>query len=402
MGRAQRQAVVGPRAGATLWSMQETRPDSFYSMLALHGDFATLAAPDAYIPLPDDWLIGTSDIVGSTQAVAAGRYKTVNMVGAAVISAQMNAHDGEAFPFIFGGDGAGFAVPPGWQAGTRDALAAVRCWAAEAFDLTLRVALTPVATIRAAGHEVAVARFGASADVDYAMFSGGGLSWAEAQMKAGAGDIPLAPPGTQPDLTGLSCRWNNMPARHGTILSVVVQPVVGAPQDRLDQVLQDVLRLVQGLERAGHPAPPEGPGARWRAEGAILEAHATRGTKSVARQRRQVLFETLIAALLIRTGLKPGGFDARRYQRIVGQNADFRKFDDGLKMTLDCDAETEAQLVANLERAAVAGLLQYGLHRQDEAMMTCIVPSVHRDNHMHFVDGAAGGYTSAAAQLKTR
>ena len=32
--------------------------------------------------------------------------------------------------------------------------------------------------------------------------------------------------------------------------------------------------------------------------------------------------------------------------------------------------------------------------------MTCIVPSFMRDDHLHFVDGADGGYTRAALALK--
>ena len=32
--------------------------------------------------------------------------------------------------------------------------------------------------------------------------------------------------------------------------------------------------------------------------------------------------------------------------------------------------------------------------------MTCIVPSHSERDHVHFVDGAAGGYAMAAAMLK--
>jgi hypothetical protein len=32
--------------------------------------------------------------------------------------------------------------------------------------------------------------------------------------------------------------------------------------------------------------------------------------------------------------------------------------------------------------------------------VTCITPSVYERNHVHFVDGAAGGYALAAARLK--
>jgi hypothetical protein len=46
------------------------------------------------------------------------------------------------------------------------------------------------------------------------------------------------------------------------------------------------------------------------------------------------------------------------------------------------------------------GTAQYGLHRQDAALMTCFVPSATRSDHIHFVDGAMGGYAMAARTLK--
>ena len=55
---------------------------------------------------------------------------------------------------------------------------------------------------------------------------------------------------------------------------------------------------------------------------------------------------------------------------------------------------------ARLKAAASAGILRYGLHRQDAAMMTCFTPSVMRSDHVHFIDGARGGYATAATALK--
>jgi len=34
--------------------------------------------------------------------------------------------------------------------------------------------------------------------------------------------------------------------------------------------------------------------------------------------------------------------------------------------------------------------------------MTCFVPSYTSSNHVHFVDGARGGYATAAAAIKAR
>ncbi|WP_246455458.1 DUF3095 domain-containing protein [Sulfitobacter aestuariivivens] len=377
-----------------------TESSDFYTNLPLYPDFAQLARDDYYTALPDDWWVGTSDILGSTKLVAEGRYKTVNMVGAAVISAQINAHGGTAFPFVFGGDGASFAVPPVWHDAAADALAAVRLWAHEAFGVSLRVGLVQMRDLRAAGHDVKVARFHAANAVDYAMFAGGGLSWAETQMKAGAHDLPKAPPGSEPDLTGLSCRWGHMQSRHGTVLSVVIVPQERTTPAEFSDLAEHVLELVSKLDRGGHPTSADGPAVKWPPTGSLLEAHARRGKGSLRRARIAALFESSMYWFLYKTGIKLAGFDAHHFRAVVGGNADFRKFDDGLKMTLDCDAQTEASLRALLQEAEENGTIRYGLHAQSEAMMTCIVPSSLSDDHMHFVDGAAGGYTSAAQAIK--
>jgi hypothetical protein len=131
-----------------------------------------------------------------------------------------------------------------------------------------------------------------------------------------------------------------------------------------------------------------------------LDAQVSRAGMNLAKRRRQVLLETALAWVLLTLGLKIGGFDPKKYKQDVSGNADFRKFDDGLKMTIDCDAATVADLRALLDAAAQAGIIRYGLHEQDEAMMTCIVPSAMQNDHVHFIDGAAGGYTQAAAAIK--
>lgn len=382
--------------------MTDNAENAFYDGLALQDDFAVLADGNSYAPVPTDWWVGSADLIGSTDAISQGHYKTVNMIAAAVISAQINAHGGAAFPYIFGGDGAGFVVPPGWRARAEAALVSVRHWANQEFGMGLRISMVPVTDIRAAGHDVAVARFRAAEGVDYAMFSGGGLAWAEAQMKSGTYGLDDPVQVAPPDLTGLSCRWSHLPSRHGAILSVVILPTAAATGVDFARLAQQVVTLALGLTRSGHPAQTDGPGVKWPPKGARLEAHAQRGSGGVIRAQMRALFESFVAWFLIKTGLKLGGFDARRYRRIVGENADFRKFDDGLKMTLDCGPATEAQLQALLQDGARDGIIRYGLHAQSEAMLTCIVPSILADDHVHFVDGASGGYAMAATGIKSQ
>ena len=375
--------------------------NAFYDQIAPVSDFASLLTGAQFTPVPDDWLLGVADIVDSTGEIARGRYKTVNMLGASVISAMVNAMGHRAFPYVFGGDGASFAIAPEHAGLARTALAQVRRWAQDEFGIPMRAALLTVQSARAAGHDVRVARFAPSQSVDYAMFTGGGLAWAEAQMKSGAFAVAPAADAALPDLTGLSCRWSNQPAVNGTILSLVVQPAPGADPQAFNAVAARIVALADGLARAGHPIPGIGPALGYPPPGLMIDAHVSRGRLPVRLRALQLLLGNLLAGLLFALRLKIAGFDAPAYRAAVGDNADFRKVDDGLKLTLDCDPATRDRIRALLERAQAHGILRFGLFEQAQAMVTCFVPSAMARDHVHFVDGAAGGYASAAAQIKT-
>lgn len=373
--------------------------DKFYSTIPVFRGFTRLMDPALYSPLPADWSIGVADIVESTKAIAQARYKAVNMAGASVIAAVTNALEGREFPFVFGGDGASFAVAPDDLERAREALAATAAWVKEDLDLVMRVALVPVAAIRAQGVDVRVARFGPSPNLSYAMFSGGGLGWAEAAMKRGEFALPIAPPGTQPDLSGLSCRFEEIPAVRGLILSVLVLPAQGADAASYRRLIEEIVALVERSPDSGRPVPAGGPPLRWPPAGVEFEVRAQRGG-SLFKRRARVLAYTLFAYLLLRFGISVGNFVPKVYVQQVVENSDFRKYDDGLRMVLDCTPELERTLSERLSAAASRGIARYGLHRQDAAMMTCFTPSVMRSDHVHFIDGARGGYASAATALK--
>jgi hypothetical protein len=373
--------------------------DKFYGTIPVFRGFTRLMDPSLYAPLPSDWSIGVADIVGSTKAIAQARYKAVNMAGAAVIAAVTNALEGREFPFVFGGDGASFAVAPDDLERTRQTLAATAAWVKEDLDLEMRVALVPIAAIRAQGLDVRVARFGSSPNLSYAMFSGGGLGWADAAMKRGEFAVAAAPPGTQPDLSGLSCRFEEIPAVRGLILAVLVMPVEGADPVAYRKLIEDIVALVERSPDQGRPVPPGGPPLRWPPAGVEFEARAQRGGP-LFKRRLGVFAWTLFYYFIMRFGIKVGGFVPHIYVQQVVENSDFRKYDDGLRMVLDCTPDLERELSASLAMASSAGIARYGLHRQDAAMMTCFTPSAIRSDHVHFIDGARGGYASAATALK--
>lgn len=381
--------------------MHGSGPDRFLLGVPTFASFAQIADPDLYVPLPAGWLIGVADVVDSTAAIAAGRYKEVNLAGAAVISAVANALGHGTFPYVFGGDGSTFAVPPDWAVAAQDALAATVVFVREELGLALRAAAIPVEAVREAGLEVRLARFAASENIAYAMFSGGGLAWAEEQAKAGRFAVPAAPAGTRPDLSGLSCSFDRIPARRGVVLSLIVRPVGAGDTDDYRRAISDLLALVERSHDGAKPIPEGGPKLRLTARSVDLQARAARQPgESLAGHRVRAAIRAVLSFTILRLGLRVGRFRPGRYLGELVANSDYRKYDDGLRMTLDCTPALADAIEAQLATEAATGIVTYGLHRQGAAIMTCFTPSVHRHDHVHFVDGALGGYAAAASSLK--
>jgi len=375
--------------------------DLFYAGLPVFRDFTQIVDEASFRPLPDGWMIGVADVVQSTKAIAENRYKAVNMAGAAVIASITNALDGRDFPFVFGGDGASFAVAASDAALARQALAETATWVGEDLDLSLRIGMTSVDAIRAQGHDVRVARYGPSENISIAMFSGGGLAYADAAMKRGEITLAPAPPGAHPDLTGLSCRFEHIPAQRGLVLSFVVTPAPGASAKDFRAVIEAVTRIVEKTPNASRPLPGKGLRMKWPPQGYDLEARASRRRGESIRVRKvKVLARTLLAFLITRSGVRVGRFVPKKYLRELVENSDFRKFDDSLRMVLDCTPQLADEIEDCLKAAAADGIVRYGVHRQEAAMMTCFAPSPSRPDHVHFIDGADGGYATAAAAMK--
>ena len=132
---------------------------SFYANLPLRTEFGDVGRPESYTPLPESWHVVMCDVRNSTAAVESGRYKSVNTLGAAVITAMLNAAGSTQIPFVFEGDGAMLCVPPELLDDARAVLLRTRELAERSFALDLRIATLPVARIREAGADILVGRF---------------------------------------------------------------------------------------------------------------------------------------------------------------------------------------------------------------------------------------------------
>lgn len=376
---------------------QEAEEDRFYQELVPFGSFEDVVRRDRYRPLPDDWIIAVTDVSHSTEAIEQGRYREVNTAGAAVLAAVSNALPDLQFPSTFGGDGASLAAPSTYSSIIQATLAKTAAWAEDALGLTLRIAVIPIADIRAQQLDVLVARFAPSSNVTYATFAGGGLAWAERKLKQGSYTFPRASIGVTADLTGLSCRFAPISTKHGVILSLVVVP--RDDPTSFVELIRELLRTFRLAEPGLHPLPAEGP--LLARIGDDVDLAIKKGSPKIPFAAWATKY---LRAILARAGILPripiGSFNEARFRRELVENTDYRKFDDGLRMTVDCSSELADVIDARLEEAQRRGVCFFGTHRQLAANLTCFVPSPTRANHVHFVDGASGGYTFAAAKLK--
>lgn len=372
--------------------------DDFYARLTPLRRFADLALPGAYAPVPNDWTVVITDVMGSTEAVRAGRYRDVNYVGAASIAAALNASGRADVPFVFGGDGATLVLPPGVLAPSLAALAALQEHAAERLALPLRVGVVPLHEVRAAGHDIRIARVQVSDGYAQALFDGSGLGWAEEQVKnpeTAARYASTAAPSTADDpYGGLECRWHDVASPHGETVALLVQ-AVGAHAEAVYAEVLETIERIYGPDDAMHPVALEN--LRLRALPVGTAEARLRATD--ARRRLSLAGQGLIGRVLLRTRRATSETDWGAYPGLLRAATDYRKFDGVLRMILAGASHQRVALCAWLEQAHSAGRLVYGLHVSDRAVLTCLVYE-RMGRQVHFVDAAEGGYTQAAVGFK--
>ncbi|MAQ17976.1 MAG: adenylate cyclase [Sandaracinus sp.] len=379
--------------------------DSFYADLEPLTSFSDVPDPGVYHQAPDSWNLVITDVQGSTKAIEAGRYKDVNALGVASIVAVRNAVD-VPLPFVFGGDGATLLCPTSHLEQLEPALRGLQQRATDAFGLGMRAGIVPIGELREAGHPVLVARYRQSEHATFAMFAGSGLSEGERWIKdpeRGA-RYAVQPGPAAVDFSGFECRWEPIASTRDHILALLVQ-ARASDRREASAIYKAVIATVEEiLEGDGHPVAMRSLQLATQAERFDAEARLLSGRPDGFgnwMNKTRAALQNRIGTVLMDRGWDAFGFPGEVYREQVVANTDFRKFDDTLRMVIDVTSAQERAIADYLEREHAAGTLVYGLHRAPSALMTCVITE-HRGDHVHFVDGADGGYALAAKQLKAQ
>jgi len=381
----------------------------FYASLPVFKEFSQFSDFSSYTDVPGDWVMMISDVVGSTKAIQEGRYKDVNMVGAASITAVLNACGETPVPFVFGGDGGTIVVPPELRDAAGQALCALKDKSQEIFGLQLRAGAVPVAVLREKGVSVKIRKFELSKGNFLAMFAGGGVELADELLKSTTEPNPYllqsGPDTGEPDLEGLSCRWEPLKATKGKMLTMMIKAVADNANDErklLSQIMASIEKELGDEARKAAPASKKSLHFRWPPRGLLQEARMGDVSKPYWRRLSWVVVTSLVQLWCERFGTSFGGYDAVKYGEEMRTNTDFRKFDGILRMVLDVSDRQVENIDQYLAGELACGKLVYGTHVADTALMTCMVFSLEQSEHVHFVDGSNGGFAMAAIDFKRR
>lgn len=379
----------------------------FFGDIKSFDEFADIANINNYSIAPNDWHVIITDVRGSTRAISEGRYKEVNMIGAACINAVLNITDKGQIPYVFGGDGATLLVPSNRLEDCKKALLGIRQLAESSFGLSLRVGVVSVAAIHQQSRQrVLVGKYRLSPGNKLATFCGGGIELAERWIKSKP-EYLVEPveDNEHPDMSGLSCRWEPLMARKGVMLSLLIQACSDDEQGKADlyrALIGGIEKVSGNLGSACKPVNPTNLKFRWPPRGLRAEIDLTVGSRNRRLYTVLLYLRSLLQWFLNRFDFAAGGYHAKQYRDELRDNTDYRRFDDTLRILLDCSEAQADEIDVMLGERSARGELNYGLHRSESALMTCLVFNLDKAEHIHFVDGNDGGFTSASKNLKAK
>ncbi|MDX1518991.1 MAG: DUF3095 family protein, partial [Gammaproteobacteria bacterium] len=310
--------------------------EQFYTNLPVINDFSEVTDLANYTRLPDDWHMIVADIRDSTGSIRAGLYKAVNISGVSIIISVCNAAKGFQLPYVFGGDGATLAIPPTILDQASSSLMATRRMIKQQFGLDLRVGIIPVRDILASGREILVLRHRVSDFYTQAAFAGEGVEYAEDLIKDEATCqqylLDSTDDNTRADYSGLECRWDNVPSRHGETIALIVK-ATGASLAENATIYNEIIAKISALYGEDEFCRPVYiDGLRLTYDNSLLD-HELKVRTFLKDKRRVIQYwmvmriQNLIGWLFMLLDVNFANVAWGDYKKDLVTNTDFKKFD---------------------------------------------------------------------------
>ncbi len=375
--------------------------DHFYSNLIVSklNLSRLLLKKDLFSDVPEDWFVIITDIKNSTSAVDAGLHEDVNLIATGSIVTVLNIafKAGILVPFFFGGDGATFIVPSSIVNDTMKALLKYRVNSLANFKLDLRAGIVSVKEIYTHGCSLKISRFNSGETFSIPIVLGDGLDYAEKIIK-GDDYLLSGHDSTEDeiDLTGMQCRWDKIQPPENSE-EVVTLIAIAQDSKKQAEVFSKIIHYLDQIYGAAEIRKPI----------SIPKLIFRTSFNNLGKEMRHRLgkiktfeliknwFVNMYAFVYFRT---EGG---KKYLQQLVEMSDTLVIDGRINTVITGTEKQRLALQEALNRLESNEEISYGIYVSGESVMSCYVRDFE-DEHIHFVDGADGGYTKAAGVLKQK
>jgi hypothetical protein len=352
-----------------------------------------------FFKIPGNWHVLITDIKNSTAAIREGLHETINLVATGSIVAVLNiAYKAKlTVPFFFGGDGATFIIPPTLLDTAMHALLLHKENTKTNFNLDLRVGHVAVADIYEQEHALNISKFRTSEMFAIPVLLGDGLTYAEKKIKGPDYMLASLPAiNEELDLSGMQCRWDRIkpPETYFEVVSLLVIAREGVKQSQAFKKVMDCVDAIYGAPQTRTPISI-----------GKLKLKATLAKIGLEMRARMGGFRPFyLLTNWIKTSLGYFYFKTKKgkvYLHNLVDMSDTLVIDGRINTVISGTAQQRELLETALSKIERDGEIFYGLFVSNESVMSCYVRNMN-DRHVHFVDGAEGGYTKAAGVIKQK
>lgn len=381
--------------------MSQLPNDLFYSRLPVNQISLSdlLTEEHLFYKVPENWFVIVTDVKNSTLAVQNGLHETVNLVATGCIVATLNIaykHNLNV-PFFFGGDGATCIIPPSILQPVMQSLLIHQENTLKNFELDLRVGFVPVEDIYKKGFGLTISKFRSTSIFSIPVVLGDGLNYAEKVIKGEDHRLSVIKSDEENlNLEGMQCRWDRIapPENYDEVISLLVIATNESEQGPAFRKVINFLDEIYGTPDKRQPISVN----KLKLKATVTKLNLEMKVKFGHIRFLYLLYNRFVSLF--------GWYyfqtrEGKSYLASMVDLADTLVIDGRINTVISGTAVQRAALVKALDGLEKAGEIRYGFFVSKESVMSCYVPGA--DNaHIHFVDGAEGGYTKAAGVLKLK
>ena len=381
--------------------MSQLPNDLFYSRLPVNQIALSdlLTEEHLFYKVPENWFVIVTDVKNSTLAVQNGLHETVNLVATGCIVATLNIaykHNLNV-PFFFGGDGATCIIPPSILQPVMQSLLIHQENTLKNFELDLRVGFVPVEDIYKKGFGLTISKFRSTSIFSIPVVLGDGLNYAEKVIKGEHHRLSVIKSDEENlNLEGMQCRWDRIapPENYDEVISLLVIATNESEQGPAFRKVINFLDEIYGTPDKRQPISVN----KLKLKATVTKLNLEMKVKFGHIRFLYLLYNRFVSLF--------GWYyfqtrEGKSYLASMVDLADTLVIDGRINTVISGTAVQRAALVKALDGLEKAGEIRYGFFVSKESVMSCYVPGA--DNaHIHFVDGAEGGYTKAAGVLKLK